>query len=92
MSNQKISAEEENATFNIIQEIEKYLRNWKWFFLSVSIATILAFIYLRYATPSYSASASIMIKDNQKSGISQELSAIADLGIVGMGSVNNTDN
>jgi flagellar biogenesis protein FliO len=51
MSNQKISAEEENATFNIIQEIEKYLRNWKWFFLSVSIATILAFIYLRYATP-----------------------------------------
>ena len=62
------------------------------FFLSVSIALIVAFIYLRYATPSYSASATIMIKDNQKSGISQELSAISDLGIVGMGSVNNTDN
>ena len=93
MSNQKTaSEEEENATFNTIQEIEKYLRNWKWFFLSVSIAIILAFIYLRYATPSYSASASILIKDNQKSGISQELSAIADLGIVGMGSVNNIDN
>ena len=33
-----------------------------------------------------------MIKDNQKSGISDELKAVADLGIVGSGSANNTDN
>ena len=33
-----------------------------------------------------------MIKDNQKSGISDELKAVADLGIVGTGSTNNTDN
>ena len=33
-----------------------------------------------------------MIKDNQKSGISDELKAVSDLGIVGTGSTNNPDN
>jgi uncharacterized protein involved in exopolysaccharide biosynthesis len=33
-----------------------------------------------------------MIKDNQKSGISKELEAFKDMGIVGGGSSNNTDN
>ena len=47
---------------------------------------------LRYSTPKYSASTSIMIKDNQKSGISKELEAFKDMGIVGGGSTNNTDN
>ena len=37
------------------------------------------------------ASASILIKDNKKSGISAELAAFEDLGIIG-GSANNTDN
>ena len=32
MSNQNTAAAAENATLNIIQEIEKYLRNWKCFF------------------------------------------------------------
>ncbi|QTE22529.1 GumC family protein [Polaribacter cellanae] len=83
---------EENDTINIREEIEKYALHWKWFVIGVILAIIGAFLYLRYTTPQYNASATIMIKDNQKSGISQELSAIADLGIVGTGSVNNTDN
>ncbi|QTD37314.1 polysaccharide biosynthesis tyrosine autokinase [Polaribacter batillariae] len=84
--------QENNDTINIREEVEKYAIYWKWFVLGVTMALIGAFLYLRYTTPQYSASSTIMIKDNQKSGISQELSAIADLGIVGTGSVNNTDN
>lgn len=84
--------DQENDTLNIREEIEKYAIHWKWFLLAVILALSGAFLYLRYSTQQYSASATIMIKDNQKSGISQELSAIADLGIVGTGSVNNTDN
>ena len=52
----------------------------------------MAYIYLRYTAHQYSASASILIKDNQKSGISKELEAFKDMGIVGGGSTNNTDN
>ena len=83
---------ENNDTFNIREELEKYLIHWKWFVLGIFIAMLGAFLYLRYTTPQYIASTSIMIKDNQKSGISDELKAVADLGIVGTGSTNNPDN
>jgi capsular exopolysaccharide synthesis family protein len=85
------NGEEAADTINIRQELEKYLFHWKWFFLCVLISSAGAYMYLRYATPLYSATTTIMIKDNQKSGISKELVAFEDLGIVG-GSANNTDN
>ena len=85
------NAEEAADTINIRQELEKYLFHWKWFFLCILISLAGTYIYLRYATPLYSATTTIMIKDNQKSGISKELAAFEDLGIVG-GSANNTDN
>ena len=84
--------ENSSDTFNIRAEFEKYLRYWKWFLLGVIVAFSVAFIYLRYTTSKYNATASILIKDNQKSGLSAELETFKDLGIVGGGSVNNTDN
>ena len=83
---------EENDTINIREEIEKYFIYWRWFVVCSMLALIGAYVYLRYSTPAYSASTSILIKDNQKSGISAELEAFKDLGIVGGSSSNNTDN
>lgn len=83
---------EENDTLNIREELEKYLFHWKWFVLGTFLALFLAFLYLRYTAPQYTATASILIKDNQKSGISKELETFKDMGIVGGSSVNNTDN
>jgi len=85
------NAEEAADTTNIKEELGKYLFHWKWFFLCILISLAGAYIYLRYAKPLYSATTTIMIKDNQKSGISKEFAAFEDLGIVG-GSANNTDN
>lgn len=79
-------------SLNIRMELEKYLIYWKWFLLSAFVALGLAFIYLRYTTPNYSANTLILIKDNKKAGLSAELEAFKDLGIVGGSSVNNTDN
>jgi capsular exopolysaccharide synthesis family protein len=84
--------DKEGDTLNIKAELEKYLRHWKWFVLGIIIALGLAFLYLRYTAPSYVAQASILIKDNKKSGISAELEAFKDLGIIGGGSSNNPDN
>ena len=84
--------QEASDTVHIKQELEKYWWHWRWFFAAVFIALLGAFFFLRYSTPHYSATTSILIKDNQKSGISKELEAFKDMGIVGGGSVNNPDN
>ena len=92
MTNKNISQQQDlGQGINIRQEIEKYLRYWKWFFLGIFLSLLVSWLYLRYTASSYQANASIMIKDNKKSGISAELAAFEDLGILG-GSANNTDN
>ncbi len=93
MDNQKIYSQqiEDNDAINIRAELEKYIIHWKWFLMGVIIALVGAFLYLRYSTPKYTASTTILIKDDKKSGISAELEAFKDLGIIG-GSSNNIDN
>ena len=49
---------EENS-FNLREELEKYLFYWKWFILSLIIAGSLTFLYLRYTHPTYAASISV---------------------------------
>lgn len=83
---------EDNYNIDIRQEIGKYLKYWRWFLVAVVIAFFAAFFYMKYTPKQYSASAYIMIKDNLKSGISDELKAVSDLGIVGTSSTNNPEN
>lgn len=40
-----------------------YLRNWPWFLLGVLLALLMAWIYLRYATPIYHSKASVVVRD-----------------------------
>lgn len=76
---------------NLRQQLDKYIIQWKWFLLSVVLCLIAVFLYLRYATPIYEATTSILVKDEKKGGMLSELSAFSDLGLGG-GSVNNVDN
>jgi capsular exopolysaccharide synthesis family protein len=82
MSNkQEISQENHESDFNIREQIEKYLVHWKWFLLSVIVVLGLAFLYLRYSTPLYKATATILVKDDKKGGLASELSVLSDLGV-----------
>lgn len=63
-------------------DIAQYLRFWPWFVLGVIITVSISFIYLRYATPIYQTQASILIKDEKNSALS-ELAAFQDLGLTG---------
>jgi tyrosine-protein kinase Etk/Wzc len=81
---------EENHEGDIKNILQKYVRNWKWFLLSISVSLILGFVYLRYQTPVYEVSATILIKDDSKGAVPSELSAFEDLGILKSG--NNIDN
>lgn len=69
--------------FNIKEEVEKYLKHWKWFVLGLFLALLSAFLYLRYSIPQYKAVATILVKDDRKGNMASELSAFSDLGMMG---------
>lgn len=81
-----------NVTFtkepiDVRAELGKYLRHWPWFILSILIFLVGANIYLRYTPFSYLTTASILIKDDTNSSISQ-LAMFQDLGLGDRLSVN----
>lgn len=69
-------------TFDFYDLVENYIRQWKWFVFGVVVCLIMASLYLRYAIPIYSASATILVKDEKKGGLQSELAAFSDLGIM----------
>ncbi len=82
-----ISSEKIEQEFNINALINCYVFQWKWFLLSVFICLSLAFIYIRYYTaPSFQASTTIMLKDDQGT-LNPELSSLSDIGL--LGKINN---
>jgi len=85
------SDESQNEDFNLRDNLERYLNNWQWFVLAAGLSVTIAFVYLRYTTPQYQASTTILVKDEKKGGMLSELSAFSDLG-VGSGLKNNVDN
>ena len=68
---------------NLREEIQKYLKYWPWFLISVFVAVVLAFIYLKLSKPVYLTNATIIIKDEDtKSPATSGLSSFTDLGIL----------
>ena len=52
---------------NFMQQfVSKYVPYWPLFLLSTIIAAVVAYTYLRYATPIYQATATVIIKDEKK--------------------------
>jgi len=74
-------------TLSMRNELEKYLYHWKWFVLSVFSALIVAFFYLRYATPKYEVETSLLIKQDDNM-MGSELAAFQDMGLLGSGNSN----
>src|SRR5690554_4221712 len=77
---QNMAPESQEPTLR--EQIELYTRNWVWFVLFVIISLVASFLYLRYATPIYRSTATILIKDEKNSSLS-ELAAFQDLGLTG---------
>ncbi|WP_456424774.1 GumC family protein [Lutibacter sp.] len=75
--------EDEDDTINIREVVDKYRYYYKWFLLGIIIALIGAFLYLRYTPKQYEVASTILIDDQKKGGLSSELSAFADLGLMG---------
>jgi tyrosine-protein kinase Etk/Wzc len=85
------SNENHNREFQLRNFIDHYLVHWKWFMVGAFISLTIAYIYLRYTTPQFKATATILVKDEKKGGMLSELSAFSDMGIES-GLKNNVDN
>jgi tyrosine-protein kinase Etk/Wzc len=72
-----------DSKINLSEQIFRYLKNWKWFVLSVFLCLSIAYIYLRYQITQYGLTTTILIKDDKKGGAS-ELDAFSDLGVLGV--------
>jgi capsular exopolysaccharide synthesis family protein len=74
-----LNSDSSSNSFDIKKTILIYLKQWKWFVLSVLICLVFAYLNLRYTTPQYAATAKIMLLgDNDGSSGS---SALNDLSI-----------
>lgn len=77
---------EEESPIRIQDFISLCVAHWKWFVISVIITMGLATLYLLTASPTYTRSASILIKeDDNKSSINSQLSSLSDLGVFSAG-------
>ncbi len=90
-NNIPVAPDNENNSFNIREQIDRYLIHWKWFTVSIIICLFVAFLYLRYATSEYNITATILIKDEKKGGLADELSAFSEIGFMS-GAKSNVDN
>ena len=62
------TSEQENNGISLRELWGLFLANWKWFALSVAICMLAATYYILKTTPSYVRSASVLIKEDRKSG------------------------
>jgi len=63
-----VEQEQEQYSVSLRTLIDKFMANWYWFALCIILGLCAAWLYLRYATPSYSINAKILVQDEQKGG------------------------
>lgn len=73
-------------------QIEIYLRHWPWFAIAVLLTLSIAYIYLRYTTPFFQSTTSIIIKDSQGRGAASELAAFESIGLISGMNSNSIEN
>jgi tyrosine-protein kinase Etk/Wzc len=69
---QNLNSKNELAALGIKDLFFKYIRFLPLFILSIALALLGAYTYLRYATPIYTASGSLQIKDEKSSSTSND--------------------
>ncbi|UAB84817.1 polysaccharide biosynthesis tyrosine autokinase [Zunongwangia sp. SCSIO 43204] len=67
---------------NIREELQKYLKYWPWFLVSIFFALLFSFLYLKLSNPVFRSSATIIIKDEDTKSPGSGMSSFADLGVL----------
>ena len=67
-----IGVDRKGSGLNFQKVFSHLVLNWQWYLISVFICLCGAFIYLRYARPTYQVSARMLVKDEEKKKSGQE--------------------
>ncbi|MEG9327963.1 polysaccharide biosynthesis tyrosine autokinase [Salinimicrobium catena] len=70
------------AEIDLREELQKYLRYWPWFLACIIAAVAACFVVLKFMTPVYPTTATILIKEEDKNPTSG-LEAFTELGMLG---------
>ncbi|MBC6999410.1 polysaccharide biosynthesis tyrosine autokinase [Cytophaga sp. FL35] len=62
--------------------LDGYLKYWPWFLISVLITLLIGFLYLRFTIPTYAATTSVIIENEEGKGPGGDASNFADLGLL----------
>lgn len=80
-------------TFNLREILKPYIFRWYWFVITVIIAIVGAWFFLRYSIPVYSTESTLLIKEVNKSASgSPEMAIMSELGGMGSMGTNSVDN
>ncbi|MFC6859366.1 GumC family protein [Zunongwangia atlantica] len=79
-----MSNKSKNNQKKVGQELKKYTKYWYWFIITVSITVSAAYFYLKYATPVFKATASIIIKNDGTKGNSDAAYGFSDASMFGL--------
>lgn len=75
--------EEKENNLQLKELIFKYLNYWPWFITSIILCLAIAWFYLRYASPIYQVSATVIMKEDKNSlSNNSELPILTDIGFV----------
>lgn len=83
---------EQDGNTSIMEVFMRYIRYWKWFLASISVLFVLSFLYIRYTTPIYKVTSSIILKDAKSKKLESGLGTLDGLGLGLMGAVSNVEN
>ena len=61
--NNNTGIENEEQEIDLVALLFKYLFYWRWFVASILICCIATYLFLRYQTPVYNISSSVLIKE-----------------------------
>ena len=87
---QGMQGEEKEDLISVMEIVTLFIKHWKWIILGLLVALAVAFVYLRYTTPVYKVSSSIVLKEEGRRGPSTTPGTLEEIAM--MGSVSNVEN
>lgn len=83
--------EQQNGGFTLKRALNILLLHWPWVIISVILCLGGAYVYLKLQTPTYSASAKLLIKDDSSEGGSRKKGGSSMMNLSEMGIISTTD-
>lgn len=68
MNGELAGGEQEQQSISLRTLVDNFIANWYWFALFIILGLTAAWLFLRYATPTYNVNAKILVQDEQKGG------------------------